>query len=234
MRRKFEIGYRFKDGEIRRENLVEKGFYNISIIYLSDFHFNGYGAELKDFILDSIHDIHPDLILFGGDYVDFQSGYKFLDELFSSVGIKYKCLAIFGNHDYFFGIEKLMVCMKSNNIEFIDEFKIIEINGVSIQIDSKRGGEENFNTDVNILLLHEPISRKKIKKKYDLILAGHLHGCQFKLWEKEGYSYPGAFLYANNFTRSYKQESLYLISKGLGDTLPIRYNCRKEILLINI
>jgi len=27
---------------------------------------------------------------------------------------------------------------------------------------------------------------------------------------------------------------LYIISKGLGDTLPIRYNCRKDMIFVRV
>jgi uncharacterized protein len=46
--------------------------------------------------------------------------------------------------------------------------------------------------------------------------------------------FPGRFFYKWNILEKQIDGCLYAISKGVGDTLPIRYDCPKDILLVEI
>jgi uncharacterized protein len=88
--------------------------------------------------------------------------------------------------------------------------------------------------DFSILLLHRPIDVRKIAHTYNLIFAGHLHGGQAVLWSTCKGLFPGRLVYKWNRLSVDYGNCQYLISKGLGDTLPIRYNCRKDSILVGI
>jgi hypothetical protein len=87
---------------------------------------------------------------------------------------------------------------------------------------------------LSILCLHKPIDPTTLAHHYNLIFAGHLHGSQIVGWHTKNGLYPGRWLYKWNRLSASIGAASYLISKGLGDTLPIRYNCRKDLLLVDL
>jgi hypothetical protein len=46
--------------------------------------------------------------------------------------------------------------------------------------------------------------------------------------------YPDKLFYHNNFTERQIRELAYFISRGLGDTLPFRVNCPREVLRVKV
>jgi hypothetical protein len=85
---------------------------------------------------------------------------------------------------------------------------------------------------LSIAVLHEPVSPEKLKHRCHLAFAGHLHGCQFVFWQHGNDLYPGKLFYRNNFIERRIGRFAYFISRGLGDTLPIRFNCPREIVRV--
>ena len=71
-------------------------------------------------------------------------------------------------------------------------------------------------------------------RPFDLTLSGHLHGGQIVFYQRRGRLYPGAFLYRWNGLRFDKDSKTLLISRGVQDTLPIRWNCPREVLIVDI
>jgi predicted MPP superfamily phosphohydrolase len=82
--------------------------------------------------------------------------------------------------------------------------------------------------------MHKPTDIKHFAERYNLAFAGHLHGCQFVLWKSNQKLFPGNFFYQFNILESIKNNCHYFISKGLGDTLPIRYNCKRDLIFIEV
>jgi predicted MPP superfamily phosphohydrolase len=93
---------------------------------------------------------------------------------------------------------------------------------------------ETNGADLNILCLHQPITLKPRKHPYQLVFAGHLHGSQFVFWQTPQGLYPGRWFYTWNRLQDWRDHCLYIISKGLGDTLPIRYNCKKDMIFVRV
>jgi hypothetical protein len=57
----------------------------------------------------------------------------------------------------------------------------------------------------------------------------------FVLFERHGRLYPGAFLYRWNRLRfEDKDGKTLLISRGVQDTLSQRWNCPRELLIVDI
>lgn len=229
-----EIGYNYSF-EIRNEVYFTQVESNISVMYLSDLHFNQFSNKIVSVLIETINKMNPTIILLGGDYADSKKGLVQFENLLNGISNRKNIYAIAGNHDYFFGINKIKdVCLK-NNITWIEKKQvIIEIGFLKILIDGNTPSENNTECDLEILCLHKPIEIKKLKRNYHLIFAGHLHGSQFVFWKKNNSLFPGKLFYKWNILKKIHLNSLYLISKGLGDTLPIRYNCKKDILLVTI
>ena len=90
------------------------------------------------------------------------------------------------------------------------------------------------NKDV-ILLTHSPDIFPQVPNTVTLTLAGHTPGGQIVFWGMEPLLVPSA--YGKKYAYGFKQENgknLY-VSKGLGTSiLPLRFNCKPEIVVIEI
>ncbi|MBX3257453.1 MAG: metallophosphoesterase [Chitinophagaceae bacterium] len=231
---KLEIGYN-QPFEIRKEIHLSEHPGCFDILYLSDLHFNGFTGGMISTIISTVHNLNPAMILFGGDYIDTRKGLGYLNELLSSISHRKHVFAIGGNHDYYFGIRKVEKAFVNNNASWIEKQSIyVNIENTKIRIDGNMVVEQKQDADLSILLLHKPLPLVKFSSYYNIAFAGHLHGCQFVLWQSGNNLYPGKLFYPCNFLKSRQEKCNYFISKGAGDALPIRYNCRRDVVLVQV
>lgn len=222
------------DFEVRIEELSLNLEIDLKILFLSDLHFRNSSTELSNNIFYYCKHKSPDFILLGGDYVESKSGLIVFEELIKRLSPLGKVIVIPGNHDYFFGIDKLKSIVEKSECVWLEKsYLLTSIKNVSIQIDGNFQSN-NLKGAVNILCIHNPSQFKTIDTNYDVAFAGHLHGGQIVLWKHDDLLYPGAFFYEWNGLRFIKNGVPIYISKGLGDTIPIRYNCAREIIELNI
>lgn len=231
--KKLELGWNTEIA-IRTEIVELLEIDGMKIVFLSDLHLNKFSRKTTETVLKNTRRLQPNLILLGGDYVDTAKGFNIFKTFAKELGSICKVYAIAGNHDYFFGIEKIVSTLQKAGIEWIE----------------KSSTEFNFkNSKVEIFGNHTPISTSTTSKilvahnlsefnqnlhHFKLILAGHLHGSQVVFWQKENKLYPGKFFYKWNLLKDSTNQREVIISKGLGDTIPIRYNCKKEIINIEV
>ncbi|MEZ4813801.1 MAG: metallophosphoesterase [Bdellovibrionota bacterium] len=195
--------------------------------YLSDFHFSGFTSSLFiDQIIYKVKNLNPSFILLGGDLVDHRTGLIKLKLLISKLTVIAPVLAISGNHDDYVGknnVSKIVIDSGGSWIE--NSRKSIK----NITIDGSIHKNPPKNT---ILCSHNPnIFPKAVAAGYKIIIAGHLHGGQIVLWQLKKKLYPAAFFYKWNGTRFENGTSTMIVSRGLNDTIPIRWNCPREIIL---
>lgn len=232
MMKKLEIGYN-ATFEVRKEKYVLPINQDIKVLYLSDLHLNRYSTDLVHQLCLEIKKLNPNIILLGGDYVDTQKGLRHFEILLNALSSHKHIFAIAGNHDQWFGLEKLHPLFLKNKIVWLEQQSVaLEIKGITVRIDGNLPHLSPNPVDVSILCLHKPIDLSKYGYNYHLALAGHLHGCQFVFWQNRKGLFPGRFFYKWNRLKARIGTCLYLISKGLGDTLPIRYNCQKDFIFV--
>lgn len=220
--------------EVRVEHCTVDGAEDFSVLYLSDFHFNKHSQAITTKIVDKIQELDPSIVLLGGDYVDSKSGFLYLTILMKALSQRENVFAIAGNHDYFWGISAIQTIITDHNALWIEKKSVtLDVQNTRIQIDGNQPTNQPADAGFSILCLHRPINIAAYKNTYDLVLAGHLHGSQFVFWQSEQGLYPGRWFYKWNRLKMQYDGGQYLISKGLGDTLPIRYNCKKDVILVN-
>ncbi len=225
--------------QIRTEIVrLRGGHERLKIVHLSDLHFF-YRKKVAADIIAYVEESPPDLIVLTGDYFDSPMGYYMVRDLFRSVSQIAPVVFIAGNHDLLYGRKRM------EQLNEIDNCTLL--NGTTYLFVSPKGYRyelhpwelvEQIRSDhsIHIALLHNP---EKIEKKniehLQLVLGGHLHGGQFVFWKsKAGHLYPGSLLYKYCVDRKQIGTTTLIVSKGLGDTFPIRYNCPKEIVEIYI
>ncbi len=224
---KWEIGFDH-DFEVRRENYDSD--LQFTVLFVSDLHFNKFSGPIVNRLISAISELNATIILFGGDYVDTRNGFMHLEKLLQSVAARNNVFAIAGNHDIFYGIEKIRSVMIANNVYWLEKPAEVIVAGKRIAINAGA----NINADFSILLVHKPADVQPLRHIHNLVFAGHLHGCQFVFSENEKGLYPGRLFYKWNILKKTYGKCTYLVSKGMGDTLPVRYNCKRDIIFVEV
>ncbi|MBF8249111.1 MAG: Metallophos domain-containing protein [Bacteroidetes bacterium] len=231
------------------------GLDGLRIAQISDVQGDGRTSEedLRDYV-KRVNDLHPDLILFGGDIVT--SGEKYIESTAAILGelrAKYGIFAAVGDHDIFSNRTRVVYALTSNGIQVIEDSSIvlqtekgpIEITGITYTY-RQRPDEASLAKAMNgnsgaykILLCHqpaEPLVKVASQKGYNLYVAGHTHGGGL------AFGIPGLFLVAPASFESRYVSGLYhndnlqvSVTNGLGLTLaPIRFNAPAEITLLTL
>ncbi len=208
----------------------------LAICYLSDLHFNGRSLQMANDLIRYLKSDIPDLILLGGDYLDTRSGEPHFAKLLSASSALCPTYAIGGNHDRFYGLDRIKELCSSNGAVWLKkEPVIIDVMGTDVCLHG--GYVPSFAPPaetLSIVVLHEPVNPERLIGMCHLAFAGHLHGCQFVFWQRGFDLYPGKFFYRNNFLEWRDDKLAYFISRGLGDTLPLRYRCPREVVRVLI
>lgn len=230
---KLELGHTAGRIEVRTVVYEGKIPVGIRILFVSDLHFNRFSGGRAQQLIEIIQETNPDIVLLGGDYVDNSNGLVHLDNLLAALPEKSRTFAVAGNHDYFFGIQKLKTCMSRNKVVWIEKISAeVRFGNQTITIDGNIRNRSPNSSAFRILCSHHPVSPYKFKNDYDLILSGHLHGCQIVLWQHKNSLYPGRWFYRWNILEKHVGHCCLVVSRGIGDTLPVRYNCPREVILV--
>jgi predicted MPP superfamily phosphohydrolase len=226
--------------KIRQEKInLFGGIENLSIFHISDIHL-WFSTDILNKIETKITLKNPDLIILTGDYYDLPKGAYNFRKFLCKISKKTTIVFIKGNHDTFFGtkITNLLLdipnCFSVENILY--KYKSKQGHFYNITSWSNRHNLPKNKTEKNIVLIHNPekINPEKLSN-IQLILAGHLHGGQFIFFKtKKGSNFPGCILYKHCADRKQFKDTTLIVSKGLGDTFPFRFNCPKEIISITI
>ena len=206
------------------------------LLYVSDIHLrNGRSDMLCRQILDSATRCDPDVVLLGGDLVDRASELTKLSELIGELHQVAPVLAIAGNHDRRIGIDRVREAVGRGGGHWIHDGvarvkhgrRVIAICGPELA--------SHVDANVRVLCAHNPrIWKTSRHAGYDLVLAGHLHGCQVVACEYRGRLFPGAIFYPYCFLRHHRGSARLVVSRGVSDLVPIRWRCPREVVLCHV
>lgn len=203
-------------------------------VHFSDLHHKGDRAHTRS-VVEMINSLSPDFVCFTGDLLEEA---KFLPETLELLsGIKSPLYGVPGNHDF------------TSRVSFADIAQCFAATGGAWLVDEQMtiaNGEINLIGMVwhppvakpgikNLLMFHYPAWAKRLGgQKFDLMLAGHSHGCQVRIPFYGPVVTPyGVDKYDLGLFHT-KAGPLYVTS-GIGwYPLPVRFNCRPEIALIEV
>lgn len=232
---KLELGYNFPI-EVRNYTYPSTALAGKRILYLSDIHYHRLSGRRVEQHLELIRTIDPHLLLLGGDYIDTPFGLPCFQRLLASID-RIPAFVIAGNHDTPYR-RRLRTLVETAGLTWLhNDSTTLQLGDASIRIDGTRPAADAMATapskpDLSILCLHQPIDVRPFAHRYNLVFAGHLHGGQIVLWKTPKGLYPLRWRYRWNRLRLDYGNCHYLISKGLGDTFPIRYNCRRDVIAV--
>ena len=206
------------------------------LLYVSDIHLrNGRSDVLCRQVLDSVTWCNPDVVLLGGDLVDRRSELITLRELVRKIHDVAPVLAIGGNHDRRIGIKYVRAAVVHGGGQWIDGDSVRLTHRERLVVISGPEAAAPLDGHVRVLCAHDPrIWKTSRHAGYDLVLAGHLHGCQLVACEYRARLFPGAFFYRHCFLNDQCGSTRLVVSRGVSDLLPIRWKCPREVVLCHV
>ena len=214
---------------VRRECIAKIGARK-RLLFASDLHLRKNGPRhVVDGLLEIASRECPDVVLLGGDLADSISGLEALESLVRSFSRAAAVCAVAGNHDQWLGESRVRQAVVGGGGRWLEDAPWFLTRDCAIY-----GSREQpvQSASSHVLCTHHPAASAR---PFDLTLSGHLHGGQFVFYQRRGRLYPGAFLYRWNGLRFDDEDGrTLLISRGVQDTLPFRWNCPREVLLVDI
>ncbi len=230
----FEIGWR-APLHVRTEQVGTRAG-SCRIAYVSDIHLRrGRSGRLAANVIAAVRRCAADLVLLGGDLVDARSEVPALTALVQQLAELSPVYAVAGNHDERLGAERVRDAVRAGGGCWIQKtVATLAHRGRQIAV----GGPEVAQfpvADVRVLCAHHPRSWRRARRLgCDLVLAGHLHGCQIVAFEFRDRLFPGALFYPGNCLRRQSGNTQLVVSRGVSDLVPVRWRCPREVVLCQV
>jgi predicted MPP superfamily phosphohydrolase len=217
----------------------------LTILQLTDTHLCGCPDRVfYEWVLDRCAAQPVDIVAVTGDILDSDAHYHWIMPLFSKLRGREANWAILGNHDSWLDVDRIKSRMEKCGYTMLGGvWREVEVRGEPIVVignempwlpptpDLSECPPDRFR----LCLSHSPDTIPWAKANgIDLMLAGHNHGGQIR------FPLIGPLLVPSRFSRKYdcgtfdETPTLMHVSRGLGGTYPLRYNCRPEVTRITL
>ena len=220
----------------------------LKIAFISDIHASPKQHEHLKEIVKQVNSHKPDIILLGGDFVkghgiESSMPIKQIADELGNFQAKYGVWGVLGNHDWWYGGEKIAQILKQNGINIlmnenvlinnpIKPFYLAGIEDLTTRSPDLFKALNNTQKPV-ILLSHNPDIFPKVPSQVFLTLAGHTHGGQINI------PFYGPIFTSSKFGKEYAYGKIeenghtLIVTKGIGTSiLPMRFFCAPEIVII--
>jgi predicted MPP superfamily phosphohydrolase len=206
------------------------------LMYVSDIHLRRRRSEdLCRQVIESARSCDVDVLLLGGDLVDEPAELNALTNLVRALCQMAPVFAVGGNHDRRVGLRHVRDAVETGGGTWIHARAAQFSHGSRIIAVS--GPEAGYlpEGDFQVLCAHNPRVWKTARRRgYDLVLAGHLHGCQVVAFEYRDLLFPGAVFYPYCYLSHQQGSSRLVVSRGVSDLVPIRWRCPREVVLCHV
>lgn len=214
--------------------------HRLRIAHLSDFHLWCSDRLLRE-VERLITPWRPDVLALTGDYADTPWGQRLAAEWMARMSRALPVCWVAGNHDTWYGrsfVRKLAALSGPVPIDHRDaiitgpsdaRFRFTSLDRLS--------SPEPGPPQPTVVLLHNPadIDAPRLPRRDDvLLLAGHLHGGQITLWrDRCNRPQPASFVFPRLMDRGLIGTTPLIVSRGLGDTWPVRLAAPTEIVMVD-
>jgi predicted MPP superfamily phosphohydrolase len=210
---------------------------SVRLLYASDLHLGlPWTRRCSAELIGLASATAPDLVLLGGDLVDNRFGLDAIEECVRALARGRPVAAVPGNHDVATGIADVRRRVLNAGGRWLPDepARIATRDGAAVFVCG--GALESADGEaVSVACLHDPASvDSACRAGFDLAFAGHLHGGQCVLFERDGRLYPGAWFNRWTGLRFQVGALSLFVCLGLGDTLPLRLNCPREVVVCDI
>lgn len=210
---------------------------SVRLVLLTDLHSCDYGEGQRE-LLDMVEEQHPDLVLLGGDILDDDPALPEENAwtVIETLGRSYPTFYVTGNHEFWSGrAEEMKARIAESGVTVLEgEGQTVVFQGQPIHIcgiDDPAVGTDVWQAQLasaargaagegfSILLTHRPERTSAYEGQgFDLILAGHAHGGQWRIpFLLNGLLAPNqGFFPAFAGGRYELGESTLIVSRGLA------------------
>jgi hypothetical protein len=215
---------------VRQENVHLGLARPVRVFYASDLHLGRpWTRAVPGQLLRAARAAAPDLILLGGDLADTVRGLPALADCVRALAAVAAVHAVPGNHDRRPGLAAVRASVEAGGGHWLPDAPIDRPVRIDGRIQPAAGGRPR------VLCAHHPGDFPAAAAAgYALVLAGHLHGGQCELATRRGRLYPAAWVYRWHGLRFDERGAVLLVSRGAADTLPVRFNCPREVIVCTI
>lgn len=208
-------------------------------LLVTDLHWTRGRQNRLETALDQTIERHrPHVVVLGGDVADTTEGLKGFAARTARWTRQAVVVAVPGNHDRFLGLQRVRSALMEAGVRWLPDgaFAVQQRGRTVLRVASLDAWpDEDGNDTPTVAVLHDPADfPAACARGAALALAGHLHGCQCVGWSHNGRLLPGAWFYRWNVLRYNESASRLIVSRGCADTLPVRWNCPREIVLCDL
>ncbi|CAM4114117.1 metallophosphoesterase [Paenibacillus alkaliterrae] len=213
---------------------------NKRIMQISDLHVDKLRVSARRIRL-ALEDAQPDYIFLTGDYTYDERYLPRVAHYFKAIAdYGLPVYAVLGNHDYDLPrLQRLLDLFKVYHIHVLrnesvqlDDFQLVGIDNDSTRHSRIEPSFEGVNGEKPIIVItHDPNVLLRIKRPFDFLMAGHLHGKQMNVPFFFVFK-PKGPLAAKGIYKGlhFGEQGPYYISKGIGQAgINARFMVRSEI-----
>jgi uncharacterized protein len=206
------------------------------LMYVSDIHLRrNRSGQLCRQVIEAARASEIDALLLGGDLVDEATELGRLCDLVGALGQAGPVLAVGGNHDRHVGMDRVRDAVVGGGGRWIHSSSARISHGCRAIAVSGPEATASAGGDFQVLCAHNPRVWKTARGRgYDLVLAGHLHGCQVVAFEYRDRLFPGAIFYPYCYLSHQDGSARLVVSRGVSDLVPIRWRCPREVVLCHV
>lgn len=235
---------------------LPRAFDGYRIAQVSDLHNDEMGKNNEN-LLNMLRQAQPDMIAITGDLIDYYHTDVEISLHFVKEAVKIApCYYVTGNHeariaeydDFRKEMEALGVCVLADAVKVLEkDGQTIYLMGVDDPYFVSKNNEGVMRKKLQwlvgeddpytVLLAHKPgLFDIYAENGVDLVLAGHLHGGQFRLPFVGGLYTPRSGFFPEYDGGFYTQaETSMIVSRGIGNSIfPFRFNNRPELVLVEL
>ena len=229
-----------------------RGLPAMRILHLSDLHCSdGLPASVLLRALDMGLEHRPDVICLTGDYVSTTHGFDEagLRGIFRRAAQAAPCYAVLGNHDgghwlnTRFGGSPTSAGMRQmlsgEGVHVLHNQSTVLPNGIELvglgDIYSKEFGPfTGTSVGPRVVLCHNPDGKDKlVNERWNLMLSGHTHGGQIRLWPAPTVWAPVQDQRFISGLHDWADRQLF-ITRGAGSPKHVRFGCRPEVSILEL
>ena len=216
-------------------------------VQISDLHVDCY-LPRHDRALQTIAELRPDWIFVTGDLLNISAGLPHLFRFLSRLREVAPVYMTLGNHDHFSGVpvhkfselaDRHKLTLLINQVTFVPlergELAIVGLDDPCTHRADVRCIPEHVPNRFTVLLAHAPNVLDLLDESHavHLVICGHSHGGQWQFPKIKPFWLPPGCAGRVHGEYVRDRHRLY-VNRGLGWTfLPIRINCKPEILIID-
>lgn len=223
---------------VRRESVRRENFGKLRVLWISDLHWRGMAdAGMLLALRELVRKERPDLSVLGGDFLESRKALPLFARLVRCLSRVGPCVAIPGNHDMGRFYHDLRDAVRTGGGTWLPDEPRIMVSATSGDRIVVTCSKQVAAGEAKPLLVvtHDPGEFDKVPLPAgSIVLAGHLHGGQFAISAKSPRLLPAAWFYRHAWQRRCLGDVEWIVSRGAGDTLPLRWNCPREVILCEI